>query len=153
MLKAFNAAVTRILKEDNDFTRAVFIFMKERLQDLRSTGGVEAGHSGVLDWAGPSVYVLHHYRLKGGTEEAWVQVIYLHLHRVDAKVTKMSKDPLTVGEAGSGGNAISPHVHMSIAVFQAEPSWNTPPIDFIDPTDFFGMVPRTPFRPTLSNSP
>jgi hypothetical protein len=149
VLKAFDAAATRILKEDNDFTRAVFTLMKERLQHLRSTGGVEAGHLGVLDWAGPSVYVLHQYRLKGGTEQAWIQVIYLHLHKADAKVTTMSKNPLTVGEAGSAGAAISPHVHMSIAVFRTEPSWNTPPVDYIDPTDFFGMVPRTPFRPVL----
>jgi murein DD-endopeptidase MepM/ murein hydrolase activator NlpD len=145
-LTAFNAAITRILKEDSSFTRAVFTLMKTRLEDLRSQGGVEAGHLGVLDWAGPSVYVLHHYRLKGGAEEAWIRVIYLHLHKVDASVGKMSKDPLTVGEVGSGGNAISPHVHMSIAIFRTEPSWNTPPVDYIDPTDFFGMVPRTPFK-------
>jgi hypothetical protein len=145
-LTAFNVAITRILKEDSSFTRAVFTLMKTRLEDLRSQGGVEAGHLGVLDWAGPSVYVLHHYRLKGGAEEAWIRVIYLHLHKVDAKVGKMSKDPLTVGEVGSGGNAISPHVHMSIAIFRTEPSWNTAPVDYIDPTDFFGMVPRTPFK-------
>ena len=107
---------------------------------------MEAGHKGVLDWAGPSLFVVHHYREKGGTEEVWIRVIYLHLHEVSAKVTKESTDPLNVGQAGSGGNAISPHVHMSIAVFRKEPQWNTPPIDFIDPTDFFGMVRQTPFK-------
>ena len=146
VLKAFNTAISRILKEDSTFTRAVFTLMQERVAHLRATGGVEPGHKGVLDWAGPSVFVVHHYRLKGGTEQAWIRVIYLHLHKVEAKVTKESKDPLTVGLVGSGGNAISPHVHMSIAVFDKEPSWNTPPIDYIDPTDFFGMVPRTPFK-------
>jgi hypothetical protein len=146
VLTAFNTSITRILKEDSDFTRAVFTLMQERVQHLRETGGVEAGRRGVLDWAGPSVFVLHQYRLKGGTEEAWIRVMYLHLHRVDAKVTKMTRDPLTVGQVGSGGNAVSPHIHMGIAVYRTEPSWNTEPIDHIDPTDFFGMVPRSPFR-------
>jgi hypothetical protein len=146
VLRAFNAAVSRILKEDNEFTRAVFLLMKQRLEQLRATGGVEPGHLGVLDWAGPSVFVLHKYKLKGGSEEAWIRVIYLHLHKAEAKVGKLSKDPLTVGQVGSGGNAISPHVHMAISVFRSEPAWNTLPIDYIDPTDFFGMVPRSPFK-------
>jgi hypothetical protein len=146
VLGAFNTAVSRILKEDNEFTRAVFLLMKQRLEELRATGGVEPGHLGVLDWAGPSVFVLHKYKLKGGSEEAWIRVIYLHLHKAEAIVGKLSKDPLTVGQVGSGGNAISPHVHMAISVFRSEPAWNTPPVDYIDPTDFFGMVPRSPFK-------
>jgi hypothetical protein len=146
VLRAFNTAVSRILKEDSDFTRGVFLLMKERLENLKATGGVEAGHKGVLDWAGPSVFVLHKYTVKGGSEEAWIRVIYLHLHKAEAKPGKLSKDPLVVGQVGSGGNAISPHVHMAISVFRSEPAWNTPPVDYIDPTDFFGMVPRSPFK-------
>jgi len=143
VLNMFNQTISRILKEDNDFTRAVFSLLKERVAYLRSANGVEAGHRGVLDWAGASVYVLHHYRLKGGTEEAWIRVMYLHLHKVDSVVTNESRDPLTVGEVGSSGASINPHVHMSIAVLRTK---DTPAIDYIDPTDFFGMVSRSPFK-------
>lgn len=139
--------VSRILKEDNDFTRAVFLLMKGRLEQLKATGGVEPGHLRVLDWAGPSVFVLHKYTVKGGSEEAWIRVIYLHLHKAEAQPSRvLSKNPVLIGQVGSGGNAISPHVHMAISVFRSEPAWNTPPVDYIDPTDFFGMVPHSPFK-------
>jgi Domain of unknown function (DUF4157) len=154
VIQAFDKAVKRILQdEDSDFTKAVFALMQDRLAALRASGGVEAGHKGVLDWAGPSVYVLHHYRLKGGPQEAWIRVIYLHLRQADAKPGEESRGPLTVGKSGSGGAAISPHVHMSIAVFRTKPSWNASPVDYIDPTDFFGMVPRSPFNPAISGGP
>ncbi|MES1245982.1 MAG: DUF4157 domain-containing protein [Acidobacteriota bacterium] len=87
---------------------------------------------------GPSMTLTHKYHEVNGNKDAWIQVYYGHMHDVTQAAhgaAVKQGDPL--GQVGSSGNSVSPHVHMGIAVYDKEPRYGVPPIGFLVPLDFF----------------
>lgn len=105
---------------------------------------LRTGHRG--DRSGPAVELVHHYREDATGQEAWVVVAYRHLRQIAAGLA--DDQPVTreqlIANVGSSGNAVSPHVHMSITVYDANPGRfaRREPIGFLEPLDFFPMMRR-----------
>lgn len=90
--------------------------------------------------SGPHVTLIHHYKEAGTGKEAWIEVDYRHLLEVAALKkgdTVNSED--VIGKVGSSGNAISPHIHMAIRVYETNPQTDrkASPIGYLMPLDFF----------------
>ena len=91
----------------------------------------------------PGVELVHHYARPG--EEVWITVGYWHMRQIAEGIAKgVSTNPQTVlGQVGATGNAVSPHIHMTIAVYGQKPGKaQGPAIGFVYPPDFFPGVKR-----------
>lgn len=90
--------------------------------------------------SGPYVTLIHHYKEAATGKEAWVEVDYRHLLAVSVKKAGDAVNPEDViGKVGSSGNAISPHIHMAIRVYEDDP-YRRPkpsPIGYLVPLEFF----------------
>lgn len=90
------------------------------------------------DRGGPSVVLHHKYREVNGTKEVWIQMYYGHMHAVAPLQPGAAVKPTDLlGQVGSSGNSVSPHVHLGIAVYEQEPRFGVTPIGFVQPLDFF----------------
>ncbi|MCU1255976.1 MAG: hypothetical protein JWM83_2275 [Candidatus Angelobacter sp.] len=129
-----NAARQAVQNDEN-----IIADVKQLIKTLRAN--VAAG-----DLAGPTVQVVHSFTETATQEQVWIVVTYIHLREIAAGLEK--NKPLTqdqvMANVGSGTNAISPHVHMSIAVYRNDPGEHKSaiPIGYLDPLDFFPAMRR-----------
>jgi hypothetical protein len=118
--------------------------VKHLMQTLRAN--VASG-----DLSGPTVQVVHTF-VEGVTkQQVWIVVNYIHLRAIASGLETgkpLTQDQL-MANVGSGTNAISPHVHMSIAVYRNDPGEHKSsiPIGYLDPLDFFPAMQRAKQRP------
>lgn len=130
---------------------AAIISDVEGLIRLIRSGGAGAGRSG------PAVEVLHHYRETGTGQPAWIVVAYRHLREIAPETVEGApiNESRLLAYVGSSGNAISPHVHMSISVFDQNPGRFTrqESLGFLQPLDFFPMMRRRPGTVSQPTSP
>lgn len=140
--KVLLAAVARYLKLDNPLSRGVLDLINAHADAVAGTAKSK------LDWSGPVVQVSHHYRRvtpsRDLAPDAWVTYTVRHLSEVS--VSRGGRNPATLGKVGGTGNSISPHAHMFLQLFFVKPKANlgvedTTFYDFINPLDFFGMLP------------
>ncbi|RRB18416.1 DUF4157 domain-containing protein [Larkinella knui] len=94
---------------------------------------------------GLTANVLHLYRNPDTQQEIWVKVYYAHLyHFADGFSAGPTARGRPIGYVGSTGNAVSPHVHMSVGVYLQNPSGSpqSEPSFFLEPLDFFQLMRR-----------
>jgi hypothetical protein len=88
--------------------------------------------------SGPWVTLLHKYREIGKGTEAWIAVDYRHLHSVAAQAGANIESGAAIGQVGSSGNSVSPHIHMAINVYDRNPrERGSKVLGFLLPLDFF----------------
>jgi hypothetical protein len=88
--------------------------------------------------SGPWVTLLHKYREIGKGTEAWIAVDYRHLHSVAAQAGASIESGAAIGQVGSSGNSVSPHIHMAINVYDRNPrERGSKVLGFLLPLDFF----------------
>lgn len=142
--KAFtrNAAVELVMNATrrailND--ESIIADVKQLMQTLRAN--VVSG-----DLSGPTVQVVHTFTEATTKEQAWIVVTYIHLRETsrDLETNKQIQQDQLLANVGSGTNAISPHVHMSIAVYRNDPGEHKSaiPVGYLDPLDFFPAMRR-----------
>lgn len=129
--QAVFSIVNRIALED----AAVNAPLEKLLADLLTKSKGNRG--------GPHVTLIHHYKEPGTGKEAWIEVDYYHLLDVSVSAVGASLTAEDViGKVGSSGNAISPHIHMAIRVYEKDPRKSTKEsparvIGYLVPLEFF----------------
>lgn len=124
-------AVRKILLGDNDVVKDAEALVRKL---WRSDAGTRSG---------PAVTLIHHYKEMGGNREAWVEVDYRHLSAVEPLARNADVASGTViGKVGSSGNAVSPHIHQAIRVYDEYPNGRAKPRvrAYLVPLDFFPFV-------------
>ncbi len=101
--------------------------------------------------SGPAVTLIHHYKEPGSGKEAWIEVDYRHLSGVEALTqgADVASDTV-IGQVGSSGNAVSPHIHQAIRVYEKNPKDGALVIGYLVPLDFFPFVLPGRRRPTAA---
>lgn len=79
-------------------------------------------------------------------QDVWIVVNYGHLREIASGLEAGSEmtQGMLLAAVGSSGNAVSPHVHMGICVYESDPArfTRTPPIGFLEALDFFPFTRR-----------
>ncbi|HWM89212.1 MAG TPA: DUF4157 domain-containing protein [Thermoanaerobaculia bacterium] len=118
-------AVKRITLADNTFSTT----LKQVLEGLLE-------QRPKVDRGGVGMTLLHKYRDAAG-QDVWIAVDYFHLYDVRVKTGQSLTEGTLIGQAGTSGGSVSPHIHMAIRVYDQEPKGKVIPIGFLHPLDFF----------------
>lgn len=108
--------------------------------------------------SGPHVTLIHHYREPATGKEAWIEVDYRHLLAVSVSKRGAALNAEDViGKVGSSGNAVSPHIHMAIRVYEKDPRKSTREnparvIGYLMPLEFF-PIERPGAKKTPATTP
>ncbi|HWM89211.1 MAG TPA: DUF4157 domain-containing protein [Thermoanaerobaculia bacterium] len=121
-------ATREILKTDTSVSEP----LEKLISDLLATG--DRGNR-----SGPHITLIHRYREEDSGKEVFIEVDYRHMHQVAALKPGDVVDPETViGKVGSSGNAVSPHIHMAIRVYERDPrGGRAVAIGYLVPLEFF----------------
>lgn len=105
---------------------------------------------------GPHVTLIHEYKEPATGKQAWIEVDYYHLLGVSVSAVgaSLTADDV-IGRVGSSGNAISPHIHMAIRVYEKDPRKSTKEsparvIGYLVPLEFFPIERPGAKKPTTT---
>lgn len=157
--KVMVAGETVLSDPSSPATIGIEKLMKSVYLDLASATSTGAAKSTaakpkkIVSRGGPMVQVSHQYEevLDEAAKESgvtpkrvWIMIDYIHLSQVDVTkgtALKMEEEP-QLGLVGSTGNAVSPHVHMSIGVHLTEPKASSTAVGYLQPIDFYKLIER-----------
>lgn len=99
------------------------------------------------DRAGQMVTVTHRFHDAVTSRDFTVAVDYIHMSSVFVRAGTAIPEgaPFLIGRTGSSGNALTPHVHMGIAVYEGTtPAGPAREMPHLDPVSFFRTTPAPP---------